>query len=139
MPQGTIIRQKRLREDIDTEYGVLTLTTNKRRRLVKKGASIFRLDGVKPQRDVVANILFRPASFPSTINISVTQGQLFDRSIQSIPRISISPILPLGSRVFTIIREGQLDELRALLDAGKASIRDHDERGDGLLHVGRVN
>lgn len=67
--------------------------------------------------------------------VSVSQGQLFDRSIQSIPRISVSPIRPNDSLVFRLVQEGRLDDFRILLGQGKASLRDHDEQGMPLLHV----
>lgn len=67
--------------------------------------------------------------------VSVSQGQLFDRSIQSIPQISVCKILPNDSLVFSLVQKGQLNEFRLLLDQGKASLRDHDEQGMSLLHV----
>jgi hypothetical protein len=68
-------------------------------------------------------------------SVSLSQGQLFDRSIQSIPRISICRIVPNDSLVFTLVKQGSLKEFMTMLQEGKASLRDHDEQGMPLLHV----
>jgi hypothetical protein len=68
-------------------------------------------------------------------SVSLSQGQLFDRSIQSIPRISVCRIVPNDSLVFTLVKEGSLKEFMTMLQEGKASLRDHDEQGMPLLHV----
>ncbi|KAI8665653.1 hypothetical protein LRP88_03841 [Fusarium phalaenopsidis] len=131
LPTGAIIKQKRAREEIDVEYGFLTVSVNKRRRVSRRSDSS---ENASIHRDVVANIMFRPSTSPWMFSISVSQGQLFDRSIQSIPRISVCPIIPNGSPVFRLVQEGKLREFRVLLDEGKASLRDHDEQGMPLLH-----
>ncbi|UPK92476.1 hypothetical protein LCI18_003411 [Fusarium solani-melongenae] len=131
LPNGAIIKQKRAREEIDVEHGFLTVSVNKRRRLSQRPSSS---ENTSTHRDVVANIMFRPSASPWMFSVSVSQGQLFDRSIQSIPRISVCPIIPNGSPVFRLVQEGKLGEFRILLDEGKASLRDHDEQGMPLLH-----
>ncbi|EEU38837.1 uncharacterized protein NECHADRAFT_83143 [Fusarium vanettenii 77-13-4] len=131
LPTGAIIRQKRAREEIDVEHGFLTVSVNKRRRVSRRPNSS---ENASTHRDVVANIMFRPSQSPWMFSVSVSQGQLFDRSIQSIPRISVCPIIPNGSPVFRLVQEGKLREFRVLLDEGKASLRDHDEQGMPLLH-----
>jgi hypothetical protein len=82
-------------------------------------------------------MLFRPTKQSSVIVVSVSQGQLFDKSIQSIPRISINPVRPSGSLVFQVVEEGRVDSFRAMLADGQASVRDRDEDGKSLLHVSR--
>ncbi|RMJ14399.1 hypothetical protein CDV36_005951 [Fusarium kuroshium] len=131
LPTGVIIKQKRAREEIDVEHGFLTVSVNKRRRVSQRSNSS---ENASTHRDVVANIMFRPSQSPWMFSVSVSQGQLFDRSIQSIPRISVCPIIPNGSPVFRLVQEGKLREFRILLDEGKASLRDHDEQGMPLLH-----
>lgn len=84
---------------------------------------------------MVASITFRPSDENWMLNISAFQSQIFGGSVQSIPRISVSPIVPNDSLVFRLVREGQLEEFLMLLAEGKASIRDHDEQGMSLLHV----
>jgi len=52
-----------------------------------------------------------------------------------VPRLSINPILPKDSLIFKLVGEGKLAEFKSLLEAGEASLRDHDETGQSLLHV----
>ncbi|KAF4436708.1 hypothetical protein FACUT_6303 [Fusarium acutatum] len=133
LPHGTIIKQKRIREEIDIDHGYLTISTNKRRRICT-GSPSDSFGSVNTFRDVVANIVFRPSNSPWMISVSLSQGQLFDRSIQSIPRISVCRIVPNDSPVFTLVKQGSLKEFIAMLQEGKASLRDHDEQGMPLLH-----
>ncbi|KAI1060950.1 hypothetical protein LB507_010146 [Fusarium sp. FIESC RH6] len=133
LPQGVIIKQKRIREQIDVDQGYLTISTNKRRRIcvaAPKNSS----EDASTFRDVVANIVFRPSNSPWMFSVSLSQGQLFDPSIQSIPRISVCRIIPNDSPVFDLVKRGLLDDFRSLLQEGKASLRDHDEQGMPLLH-----
>ncbi|KAH6886950.1 hypothetical protein B0T10DRAFT_490532 [Thelonectria olida] len=133
LPSEAVIKQKRVREQINLDHGYLTISTNKRRRICQTSKPDSS-GNMSTYRDVVANIMFRPSTSPWMFAVSVSQGQLFDRSMQSIPRISICPILPNDSPVFRLVQGGQLDELRILLDERKASLRDHDEQGMPLLH-----
>ncbi|KAG7404759.1 hypothetical protein LZL87_006270 [Fusarium oxysporum] len=133
LPHGTIIKQKRIREEIDVDHGYLTVSTNKRRRICT-GSSPDSSGSVNTFRDVVANIVFRPSNSPWMFSVSLSQGQLFDRSIQSIPRISVCRIVPNDSPVFTLVKQGSLKEFIAMLQEGKANLRDHDEQGMPLLH-----
>ncbi|CAG7562353.1 unnamed protein product [Fusarium equiseti] len=133
MRRGAIIQQKRVREQIDVGHGYLTVSTNKRRR-VCAGAPKGSSGNTSTFRDVVANIVFRPSNSPWMFSVSLSQGQLFDRSIQSIPRISVCRIIPNDSPVFDLVQRGLLDDFRNLLQEGKASLRDHDEQGMPLLH-----
>ncbi|KAF4340085.1 hypothetical protein FBEOM_5945 [Fusarium beomiforme] len=133
LPHGTVIKQKRIREEIDVDHGYLTISTNKRRRICSGGSSDSS-GNANAFRDVVANIVFRPSKSSWLFSVSLSQGQLFDRSIQSIPRISVCRIVPNDSLVFTLVKQGSLKELMDLLHKGKASLRDHDEQGMPLLH-----
>ncbi|QGI69963.1 hypothetical protein CEK26_002296 [Fusarium fujikuroi] len=133
LPHGTIIKQKRIREEIDVDHGYLTISTNKRRRICT-GSSPGSSGSINTFRDVVANLVFRPSSSPWMFSVSLSQGQLFDRSIQSIPRISVCHIVPNDSPVFTLVKQGSLKEFIVMLQDGKASLRDHDEQGMPLPH-----
>lgn len=55
--------------------------------------------------------------------------------LSSISYLAINPILPLGSKVFQVVEEGRLQELRKMLQNGEASLRDCDEGGMSLLLV----
>lgn len=86
-------------------------------------------------RDLVASFSFRPTNHAFTFQVSVTQGELFDYCLQSIPEMCFNPTLPSNSRVFRVVKEGRIDEFRAMLRKGETSIRVHDEEGQGLLYV----
>ncbi|KAK1751467.1 hypothetical protein QBC47DRAFT_391875 [Echria macrotheca] len=51
----------------------------------------------------------------------------------SIPRLTAFNILPQSSRVFKIVRRGELAELQKMLGSGAASLWDQDEFGRSLL------
>ncbi|KAM6527667.1 hypothetical protein FALCPG4_008717 [Fusarium falciforme] len=121
VPKRVGIKQKRLREEIGIDCGILTITTNKRKRLVYEKTSEGPLDKEQSHGDVVAGLSFRPTNHALTIHISVTQGQLFDHCVQSIPRSSINPIIPRGSPVFDIVRQGRIHEFRVMLAEGKTN------------------
>lgn len=53
----------------------------------------------------------------------------------SISQITVNRVLPYDSRVFQVIKDGDLRELRRMLGNGEASLRDHDEYGASLLFV----
>lgn len=101
LPAGAIIKQKRAREEINVKHGSLTVSVNKRRRLSQRSS---HSEDARTHRDVVANIRFRPSDSPWMFSVLVSQGQLYDRSIQSILRISVCPIIPNESPVFRLVQ-----------------------------------
>jgi len=54
------------------------------------------------------------------------------------PIISIGNILPNYSEIFTIVRCGDVDQLRHLLATRQFTLRDRDAFGTPLLHVGNL-
>lgn len=85
--------------------------------------------------DTVAKLLFRPTRSSAIVEVLVTQSQLLGRSVQTIPRVAINPIIAKDSLVFQIVKQGRLDEFRTMLAEGKTSVRVHDDDGNGLLYV----
>lgn len=73
LPQNTVIKQKRLREEISVNSGYLTISTNKRRRVARTSESDSS-GSVGTHRDVIANITFRPSDSPWMFTVSVSQG-----------------------------------------------------------------
>ena len=69
------------------------------------------------------------------VKISIRQTHGYGGVFLSIPHLLIHNVLPASAPVFSIVREGRLDEFKALLQEGKASLRDHDEYGGSLLFV----
>ena len=53
----------------------------------------------------------------------------------SIPVLWVNNVVPADSPVFSVVKEGRLEEFMELLQDGRASLRDHDEYGASLLHV----
>ena len=51
------------------------------------------------------------------------------------PIFSINNVLKAGSKVFRVVFNGDVEELKRMFEEGEASIRDHDEYGASLLHV----
>ncbi|KAI1738138.1 ankyrin [Xylaria scruposa] len=64
---------------------------------------------------------------------SATQRRTEKESITPISRLTVNRVLPVGSRVFAVVRNGRLQEFQTMLQEGKATLRDHDEYGASLL------
>ncbi|KAL2210407.1 hypothetical protein CC79DRAFT_1365801 [Sarocladium strictum] len=133
-PEAAHFRQKRLRQEIDIGCGVLTIATKKRRRLDQGGSAASKRTRGGAGRDVVASFSFRPTNNAFTFRVSVTQGELFNYCLQSIPEMCFNPTMPSDSRVFRVVKEGRIDEFRAMLRDGETSTRVHDEKGRSLLY-----
>lgn len=56
-------------------------------------------------------------------------------TFNTVPRLLVNNILPLGSRVFSLVRYGRVSEFQEMLRLGTASLRDQDEFGASLLFV----
>ncbi|KAH8673392.1 hypothetical protein BX600DRAFT_433023 [Xylariales sp. PMI_506] len=64
---------------------------------------------------------------------SISQQEVFPGVSCSISQLAINPIIPSGSPVFDLVRRGNVQELRKMLQRGEASLKDHDEFGASLL------
>lgn len=64
--------------------------------------------------------------------------EAFPESSSCISHLAVNRVIPAGSRVFTLVLEGRLQELREMFARGEASIRDHDEEGASLLMVSSI-
>ena len=67
--------------------------------------------------------------------VHIRQTYRDDGIFSGIPHLSVHNVLPMDSPVFEIVRQGRLEEFQALLQEGKASLRDQDEHGASLLLV----
>ena len=87
--------------------------------------------------DLETRIRFTPRlensrqGFETILRQHVKTGGTFN----TVPMLLFNNILPFGSRVFILVREGRLSEFRKMLISGKASLRDQDEGGASLLQV----
>ncbi|KAI3340872.1 hypothetical protein F4824DRAFT_516118 [Ustulina deusta] len=81
---------------------------------------------------VVTFMPYDPKKF-NMIVASTLQRSIWENASPPISRLDINRVLPTGSPVFEIVRNGRLQALRVMLQNGEASLRDHDEFGANLL------
>lgn len=138
-PPGTVLRQTHGSQEIELGSGRLIITTNKRRRKYSMSQSQHDPEGDSEDdpEDFTAKLLFLPKDFENhkMIVASVHIHELLSGSSVSIPRLAVNRILPHESRVFDVVRHGDLGEFRLMLRRGEASFRDHDPHGASLLMV----
>lgn len=92
-----------------------------------------------PLEDVTTSITIVPSAkmkVQKMFKITTRRSDESNGVFLSIPILCVNNVLPAGSLVFSIVKEGRLEEFMTLLRDGGASIRDHDEYGASLLHVG---
>jgi len=138
----TIIQQEYKRKEYDTKSGILTVNTNKKRRLPgarssQREHSIYK----RELEDFTATISFMPRNTRQKfmISASIQQGEFSTGSISVMPNLSANPILPVDSLIFTVVKQGRMEEFMQLLQEGRASVRDRDEHGTPLLHVSETH
>ncbi|KAK1759805.1 hypothetical protein QBC47DRAFT_116439 [Echria macrotheca] len=127
VPGRSLIRQERRIRKIQARAGTLTLVMNtrKRRPTPQEGEV----------EDFVANVTFVPFNYDRLHMVSacINQRGMFSGIRLQIPRLDVNRLLSSQSLVFTLVRQGRMEEFQALLASGKASLRDHDEVGAPLL------
>ncbi|KAF5687535.1 hypothetical protein FDENT_5282 [Fusarium denticulatum] len=129
-----LISPERKRKAFETNGGVMTITTAKRRR---KSFSQGENEKAKNEarRDFLAKLTYTSKSTKKMLTLSVNQGQLlFNSFITMMPCLTVCNILPIDSLVFDTARNGSVHDLVGLLEGGKAGIHDHDTNGWSLLH-----
>ncbi|KAF5267160.1 hypothetical protein FOXYS1_1970 [Fusarium oxysporum] len=133
-----LISQERKRKAIETNDGVMTVMTAKRRR--KPSSGIEREQGKsETRRDFLAKLTYTSKSTKKMLILSVNQGQLlFNRFTSMLPCVMVCNILPKDSPVFDTARNGSVQDLLQLIEGGKANIHDHDTDGWSLLHYSRT-
>jgi len=90
------------------------------------------------ESSVSVTLVPRRSLFRRMFNVTSHQSRGYSGVLSAIPHLSVSNILPASSPVFSIIRNGRLEELQMMLNTGKASLRDHDEYGASFLHVSKA-
>ncbi|KAI1359227.1 hypothetical protein F5Y08DRAFT_86020 [Xylaria arbuscula] len=116
------------------ELGSLTLKCMDRYRLSRKLKKDSR-DQETVYLDHVMTAIFMPSD-PKKYNMivgSTLQRSGWGEAAPTISRLDINRVLPARSKVFQVVREDRLQEFRAMLQNGEASLRDHDEFGANLL------
>lgn len=96
------------------------------------------IDHKGARKEVTTTVMFVPKDIRKhrMFVASNFASQLARGNISSISYLAINRIFPETSKVFHVVREGQLDELRQMLQTGEATLRDYDEGGGSLLFVG---
>ncbi|KAF5609931.1 uncharacterized protein FSUBG_3712 [Fusarium subglutinans] len=129
-----LISQKPKRKAFETDDGVITVTTAKRRR---KASSESETENAKNEAkgDFLAKLTYMSKRTKKMLSLSVNQRQLLFSSFSSmLPSIVVCNIKPKDSPVFDIARNGSVQDLLKLIEGGEAHIHDHDAYGWSLLH-----
>ncbi|KAF5577163.1 hypothetical protein FPCIR_12226 [Fusarium pseudocircinatum] len=129
-----LISPERKRKAFETDDGVITVTTAKRRRKLPSRGENKEAQN-ETRRDFLAKLTYRSKSTKKMLSLSVHQAQLLFSSFTSIlPSIVVCNIKPKDSPVFDIARNGSVQDLLKLIEGGEADIHDHDIYGWSLLH-----
>ncbi|EWG53676.1 hypothetical protein FVEG_12056 [Fusarium verticillioides 7600] len=134
-----LISQEPKRKAFETDDGVITVTTTKRRR---KASPEDKNGNVKNEsrRDFLAKLTYLSKSTKKMLSLSVSQRQLVLNSFTStLPSAMVCNILPENSLVFVTAQSGSVQDLLKLFEGGEASIHDHDTYGWSLLHYSVEN
>ncbi|RBR17539.1 hypothetical protein FVER53590_12056 [Fusarium verticillioides] len=134
-----LISQEPKRKAFETDDGVITVTTTKRRR---KASPKGKNENAKNEsrRDFLAKLTYLSKSTKKMLSLSVSQRQLVLNSFTStLPSAMVCNILPENSLVFVTAQSGSVQDLLKLFEGGEASIHDHDTYGWSLLHYSVEN
>ena len=91
-----------------------------------------------PVEDVTTSITIIPSAemkVRQILKITTRRSDEGHGVFLSIPVLWVNNVVPADSPVFSVVKEGRLEEFMELLQDGRASLRDHDEYGASLLHV----
>ncbi|KAF5716073.1 hypothetical protein FMUND_6524 [Fusarium mundagurra] len=129
-----LISPERKRKAFETDDGVITVTTAKRRRKPPSEGENEKAKN-KSRRDFLAKLTYTSKISKKMLSLTVNQGQLlFNRFSSMLPSIVVCNIKPQDSLVFDIARNGSIQDLLKLIEGGEANIHDHDAYGWSLLH-----
>ncbi|RSL60928.1 hypothetical protein CEP53_005296 [Fusarium sp. AF-6] len=135
-PATQVLEQTHSFSEADVGAGKISLRVQKRKRAVGMGDD--GDDGTARKRcytDSMMTLAFLPGQgqHGHMLLASLTQQELLTDSVSSISRLQVHRVLPAGSLVFELVRRGDIQGLKEMLQDGKASLRDHDEYGASLL------
>ncbi|KAI0478682.1 hypothetical protein GGR56DRAFT_334277 [Xylariaceae sp. FL0804] len=114
---------------LDVGLGTLAFRSTKR----KRPSSAAEGDDRHRKRaliDYAMSLTFLPTD-PKKCHMLVAtifQEESSMRGVSSISRLMVNRVLPAGSPVFELVREGRLRELQEMMHRGEASLRDHDDK-----------
>jgi len=90
---------------------------------------------IEDREDERATVTFVPSVGKAMVSGTVSRSKRAFDVHSMFPALSVHPILPDNSPIFSHVMYGNTFELRDLLQTGEASVRIHNEWGRPLLHV----
>lgn len=139
LPEHQKIIQRRNRKEIALPKCKATITVTEKQ-IQSLNRALNRLETRPTTIDFSAHIkaVIETSDSPAVLVAYLRQIQLKNGYSFLNPVISIGRTLPDDSPVFEIVKRGDVEQLRRLLeceDARKVTLRDRDSRGTPLLHV----
>ncbi|KAI8719634.1 hypothetical protein NCS52_00744600 [Fusarium sp. LHS14.1] len=137
-PLTRVVEQSQSFSEVNIGAGKIRFMVQKRKRAVGTADHDNDNDTRAKKRcrtDWMMSVAFLPGKGQSRhmLLASLTRQELFTNSMTCISRLQINRVLPVGPLVFELVREGDLEELKEMLQDGEASLQDHDEYGASLL------
>lgn len=145
MPDQATSRQSKRKSgalERDLMYHEIPLTTGslmfKRRRTTLMEPSDGDWTGEGRHKECLTTAAFMPNNTRNGCMIIASEYVLQHskrQGVLSMSYLSINPVLSTSSRVFQVVKHGNVQELLEMLQKGEASLRDTDVYGNSLLHV----
>lgn len=126
--------------ELKLPWGSATITVNKR--IFPRscgGTKSLQSTQNRSDEEFYATIkaVFKNAPSPSVLVAHMRQVNVQYGFCALSPVVSVCNIVPRGSPIFEVVTSGGIEELQKFLARGDGTLRDRDDRGTPLLHVGR--
>lgn len=132
--RGTAATRRRSRSAWNTSYG--RIYASFRAHSVDSGVQADDADVVGAvDQAFSARIAIVPKTTGTSSSYIVFDFASNAASIDLSVKLTYFPMVPNDSRVFTIVRDGEIDQLVEAFEEGYASLNDRDEQGRSLLNV----
>ncbi|KAH7197902.1 uncharacterized protein B0J16DRAFT_329304 [Fusarium flagelliforme] len=132
---GRVLNQDRGHKEADIGIGKVSFRFLKRKRT--RFATNLKSSTTSNEghlTDYIMSLTFLPDNRSHHMLVaSVVTNEVIAGSVSSISRLQVNRVLPRQSPVFTLVKQGRVQDLLRMLQNGEASLRDHDERGASLL------
>ncbi len=86
-------------------------------------------------QDYTAKVVVQLSKESPRLVLSVNRAQLATGNFLYIPRVALSNVIPSGSPIFELAKQGKAQDILELVGVGQASLHDRDENGWSVLHV----
>lgn len=134
---GRVVQYSHSYDEVECELGRISLVLSD----VKLSSKSRNLrtendEGDGEHKGYAMRVSFLPADLKSfRMIVASTFYEAFSDTSSCISHLVVNRVVPAGSRVFDVVRQGQLQELLEMIQRGEASLKDHDEYGASLLMV----